>query len=94
MKTLIGKSLLSSLYQREGLFPSLEKRGKGRFSNNVSLLLHFLVSTLSVCLQLKHFALFRDIGLETESLVHKFPKRGGDFFFTVDNKDLRRILEI
>ena len=44
MKTLIVKSLLTSLFQREGLFPSLVKRGKGRFSNNVSLLLHFLVS--------------------------------------------------
>jgi hypothetical protein len=31
-KSLI-KSLLTSLCQREGLFPSLEKRGEGRFSN-------------------------------------------------------------
>jgi len=37
MKTLIVKSLLASLYQREGLYPSLVKRGKGRFFNN-----HFL----------------------------------------------------
>jgi hypothetical protein len=32
MKTLIIKSLLTSLYQREGINPSLAKRGKGRFS--------------------------------------------------------------
>jgi hypothetical protein len=37
MKTLIVKSLLASLYQREGIYPSLVKRGKGRFFNN-----HFL----------------------------------------------------
>jgi len=43
MKTLILKSFLTSLFQREVLFPSLAKRGKGRFSNNVALLLHFLV---------------------------------------------------
>jgi hypothetical protein len=43
IKTLILKSFLSSLFQREVLFPSLAKRGKGRFSNNVALLLHFLV---------------------------------------------------
>jgi hypothetical protein len=27
------KSLLTSLFQREELFPSLEKRGEGRFFN-------------------------------------------------------------
>jgi hypothetical protein len=31
MKTLILKSLLTSLCQREENSPSLEKRGKGRF---------------------------------------------------------------
>jgi hypothetical protein len=40
MKTLIVKSLLSSLYQREGIYPSLAKRGKGRFFNNDALLMH------------------------------------------------------
>jgi len=34
MKTLIIKSLLTSLCQREGMYPSLVKRGKGRFSDN------------------------------------------------------------
>jgi len=29
------KSLLTSLFQREGYNPSLAKRGKGRFSNNI-----------------------------------------------------------
>ena len=43
MKTSIIKSLLTSLYQREGKCPSLVKRGKGRFFNNDALLMHFLV---------------------------------------------------
>ena len=38
MKTLIIKSLLTSLYQREEQHPSLAKRGKGRFFNNNALL--------------------------------------------------------
>jgi hypothetical protein len=38
MKTLIVKSLLSSLYQREGIYPSLAKRGVGRFFDNDALL--------------------------------------------------------
>jgi len=33
MATLFIKSLLTSLYQREDLYPSLAKRGKGRFSD-------------------------------------------------------------
>jgi hypothetical protein len=33
MTALFIKSLLTSLYQREGLVPSLVKRGKGRFSD-------------------------------------------------------------
>jgi hypothetical protein len=33
MTTLFIKSLLTSLYQREDLSPSLAKRGKGRFSD-------------------------------------------------------------
>jgi hypothetical protein len=40
IKKLIVKSLLSSLYQREGRNPSFVKRGKGRFFNNDSLHLH------------------------------------------------------
>ena len=51
MKTLIIKSLLTSLYQREGNYPSLAKsvrlateRGEGRFFNNVVLLITALVS--------------------------------------------------
>jgi len=39
MKTLIIKSLITSLYQREVMYPSLEKRGKGRFFNNDDALL-------------------------------------------------------
>jgi hypothetical protein len=36
MKALIIKSLLSSLYQREGKYPSLVKRGRGDFSIMIS----------------------------------------------------------
>ncbi len=43
MKTLIIKSLLTSLYQREEMYSSLVKRGVGRFFNNDSLLMHSLV---------------------------------------------------
>jgi len=44
MKTLIIKSLLTSLCQREVIYPSLEKRGVGRFFNNDALLMNSLVS--------------------------------------------------
>jgi hypothetical protein len=44
MKTLIIKSLLTSLYQREVIYPSLEKRGVGRFFNNDALLVNSLVN--------------------------------------------------
>ncbi len=54
MKTLIIKSLLTSLYQREVLYPSFPhssgfaeakvKRGEGRFFNNDALLMNFLVN--------------------------------------------------
>ena len=44
MKTLIIKSLLTSLCQREVIYPSLEKRGKGRFFNNDALLMNSLVN--------------------------------------------------
>ncbi|OHE59266.1 MAG: hypothetical protein A2Z47_07775 [Thermodesulfovibrio sp. RBG_19FT_COMBO_42_12] len=44
MKTLIIKSLLTSLYQREETYPSLVKRGEGRFFNNDALLMNSLVS--------------------------------------------------
>ena len=40
MKTLMIKSLLSSLCRREGKFPSLVKKGKGRSFNNDALLMH------------------------------------------------------
>jgi len=53
MKTLIIKSLLTSLYQREGITPSFPhsggfaeakvKRGKGRFFNNDALLKHSIL---------------------------------------------------
>jgi hypothetical protein len=46
MKTLIVKSLLSSppeADQREGMYPSLAKRGVGRFLNNDALLMHSLI---------------------------------------------------
>jgi hypothetical protein len=43
MKTLIIKSLLTSLCQREVRYPSLEKRGKGRFFNNDAFLMNSLV---------------------------------------------------
>jgi hypothetical protein len=44
MKTLIIKSLLTSLCQREEMHPFLAKRGKVRFFNNDALLMHFLVN--------------------------------------------------
>lgn len=47
MKALIIKSLLSSppeADQREGVNPSLTKRGAGRFFDNNALLIHSLVS--------------------------------------------------
>jgi hypothetical protein len=47
MKTLIIKSLLTSLFQREVMYPSLEKRGKGRFFNNDALLMNSLVTHIS-----------------------------------------------
>jgi hypothetical protein len=56
MKTLIIKSLSMSHWlraigltsppeadQREAIYPSLEKRGKGRFFNNGALLMHSFV---------------------------------------------------
>jgi hypothetical protein len=43
MKTLIIKSLLTSFYKREEIYPSLAKRGVGRFSNNDALLIYALV---------------------------------------------------
>jgi len=44
METLNIKSLLTSLCQREEFYPSLAKRGEGRFYNIfVLLLLHLLV---------------------------------------------------
>jgi hypothetical protein len=67
MKTLIIKSLLTSLCQREAIYLSLEKRpmarsqrlieGKGRFSNNDALFYAFLSKSLKVRsekLEVKH----------------------------------------
>jgi len=48
MKTLIIKSLLPSLYQREAMYPSLAKRGEGRFFNNDVLLMNSFV-TAAIC---------------------------------------------
>jgi hypothetical protein len=48
MKTSITKSLLTSLYQREEINPSLAKRGKGRFFNNDVLPINFSVSNLKL----------------------------------------------
>jgi hypothetical protein len=42
MKALIVKSLLTSLCQREGMYPSLAKRGEGRFFNNNPLVIKFI----------------------------------------------------
>jgi hypothetical protein len=47
MKTLIIKSLLTSppeADQKEVMYPSLEKRGEGRFFNNDALLMNSLVN--------------------------------------------------
>ncbi len=46
MKTSITKSLLTSLYQREEINPSLAKRGKGRFFNNDALPMNSLVNII------------------------------------------------
>ena len=49
MKTLIINSLLTSppeADQREGIYPSLEKRGRGRFFDNDALLMNSLVTQL------------------------------------------------
>jgi hypothetical protein len=43
MKILFIKSLLTSLYQSEVIYPSLEKRGAGRFFNYHALLINFIV---------------------------------------------------
>jgi hypothetical protein len=54
MKTSITKSLLTSsaasrtdLCQREGINPSLAKRGKGRFFNNDALAMNSLVKLIT-----------------------------------------------
>ena len=46
MKESNTKSLLTSLCQREGINPSLSKRGKGRFFNNDALLMYSLVTVI------------------------------------------------
>jgi hypothetical protein len=46
MKALIIKSLLTSLYQREEIYPSLVKRGEGRFFNNNALFINFSVTPI------------------------------------------------
>jgi hypothetical protein len=47
MKILIIKSLLPSLCQREEMYPSLVKRGKGRFFDNDAFIIHFLINELN-----------------------------------------------
>jgi hypothetical protein len=42
MKILTGKSLLPSLCQREVSYPSLAKRGEGRFLKGVSIPMNLL----------------------------------------------------
>src|SRR4030042_2750405 len=49
MRTLIIKALQTSLSQREGNYPSLVKRGEGRFFNNVILLITALVYIQNKC---------------------------------------------
>jgi NodT family efflux transporter outer membrane factor (OMF) lipoprotein len=65
MNTLIIKCLLSSLYQREEICPSLAKRGVGRFFNNDALLIHSLVrhKNTACLLFLKSAALAGLVGL-------------------------------
>jgi len=58
MKTLIIKSLPTSLYQREGNYPSLAKRDEGRFFNNVILLITALVNKV-LSLRIKELLPFR-----------------------------------
>jgi hypothetical protein len=52
MKTSITKSLLTSLYQREEINPSLAKRGTGRFFNNDALPMNSLVKLITGILDL------------------------------------------
>jgi len=44
MPTLFRKSLLTSLFQREDLYPSLAKRGKGRFFIDVNSIVSPLIT--------------------------------------------------
>jgi len=69
MKTLIIKSLLTSLCQREGIYPSLAKRGEGRFFNNNALLMNSFVNIQSRTINLFSY--------EEES-AEKILMEGGD----------------
>jgi hypothetical protein len=58
MKILIIKSLLTSLFQMEEVYPLFSKEGKGRFFDNELSVIHFLyVSLFIVVLE---FISFRD----------------------------------
>jgi hypothetical protein len=47
VNTAITKSLPTSLCQREGINPSLAKRGRGRFFNNDALPMNSLVKLIT-----------------------------------------------
>ena len=80
MKTLIIKSLLTSLYQREGNYPSLAKsvrlateRGEGRFFNNVVLLITALVSKgYSMEVQILYLSFITEFVVYRDKIYKKF----------------------
>jgi hypothetical protein len=73
MKTLIIKSLLTSLYQREGNYPSLAKRGEGRFFNNVVLLITALVSKgYSMEVQVLYLSFITEFVVYRDKIYKKF----------------------
>ena len=73
MKTLIIKSLLPSLYQREGNYPSLVKRGEGRFFNNVVLLITALVSKgYSMEVQVLYLSFITEFVVYRDKIYKKF----------------------
>ncbi len=73
MKTLIIKSLLTSLYQREEIYPSLAKRGEGRFFNNVVLLITALVSKgYSMEVQILYLSFITEFVIYRNKIYKKF----------------------
>ncbi len=73
MKTLIIKSLLTSLCQREGNYPSLAKRGEGRFFNNVVLLITALVSKgYSMEVQVLYLSFITEFVVYRDKIYKKF----------------------